>query len=413
MRTNIFLDKFLQMTVLILLMLTTAQCADGTALEAQTDESTSEEAPVTDDTGEAATDDTDVDETATDESITVDPVVDDEVVCTTVVTVFYADADADGFGDAVTTQEVSACEGMAAAPTGYVADATDCNDTDATINTSGVEILADGIDQNCNGSDKYLTQVVASHYDSDGVTLMSVDTITFASTQVVTTHVHDFLGDGISTRKDYTMTYTHDETLASASFIKTDGTGQCLLQNKTIKDDSDMLTLEASDNNCNGIYENQTAYVNTYDANSDLTQRDLTISEDVDDDGIVDVTTTATRTFAYTYWDVELTLVQTTTVLQDGVDFRYVEINESGLATLSQLNNSDPLSGSYTDAHTFTYDESGFLLSRTNDDLTTTETPDMTETFERDAYGVKTLSTQTDSTAAMMRTTVYSNSYSE
>ena len=57
--------------------------------------------------------------------------------------VFYADADADGFGDAAAP--VSACE----APVGFVADATDCNDGDATINPLATEIC-DGVDNDCD-----------------------------------------------------------------------------------------------------------------------------------------------------------------------------------------------------------------------------------------------------------------------
>ncbi len=413
MKTNIISGKFFQVSGLILLMLTTVRCSGGTALEAQVDESVSTDAAGTEGTDGTATDDTGTDETSTSDTATDTTSTDGVVACEPIITVFYADGDADGFGDAATTQEVSACEGLAATPAGYVADATDCNDADATINTSGVEILADGIDQNCSGSDKYLTQVVATNYRSDGVTVMSIDTLTFASAEVITSRVYDFLGDGISTRKDYTVTYTRDETLGSETSVKTDGRGRCLMQNNKITDANDVLTLDAGDSNCNGIYEAQTAYGNTYDVNNDLTQRDLTISEDTDDDGIVETTTTATRTFAYTYWDAESTVVKTITVLQDGVDFRYVEIDENGLVTLSQINDSDPLSGSYTNSIASTYDESGFLLSTASDDLATTETPDMTETFEYDTFGTKTLSTRTDSTGATIGTTVHSNTYSE
>ncbi len=58
---------------------------------------------------------------------------------------WYADADADGFGDA--TAATTACD----APAGAVADATDCNDTDAAINPAATEACTDLADRNCDG----------------------------------------------------------------------------------------------------------------------------------------------------------------------------------------------------------------------------------------------------------------------
>ncbi|QCR21029.1 Ig-like domain-containing protein [Pontibacter sp. SGAir0037] len=60
------------------------------------------------------------------------------------VTVFYADADGDGYGDAASA--VTACE----APAGYIARAGDCNDADASVNPEAAD-LCDGIDRNCDG----------------------------------------------------------------------------------------------------------------------------------------------------------------------------------------------------------------------------------------------------------------------
>jgi hypothetical protein len=57
---------------------------------------------------------------------------------------FFADADGDGFGDAAST--TAACE----APSGFVADATDCDDAEGAINPSAAEIC-DGIDNECDG----------------------------------------------------------------------------------------------------------------------------------------------------------------------------------------------------------------------------------------------------------------------
>jgi hypothetical protein len=62
-------------------------------------------------------------------------------------TTWSADTDRDGFGDAATT--VAACD----TPPGFVADATDCNDEDASIYPGAAEIPLDGIDQDCDGYD--------------------------------------------------------------------------------------------------------------------------------------------------------------------------------------------------------------------------------------------------------------------
>jgi hypothetical protein len=59
-------------------------------------------------------------------------------------TIWYADADADGHGDAA--GEVRACQ----APQGYVADATDCNDGETDISPSASEVC-NGRDDDCDG----------------------------------------------------------------------------------------------------------------------------------------------------------------------------------------------------------------------------------------------------------------------
>lgn len=74
---------------------------------------------------------------------------------------FYADADGDGFGNPAVT--MLAC---GAAPSGYVADATDCDDTCVTCHPGGTEVC-DGRDQNCAGGiDEGV--LLTFHLDCDG-----------------------------------------------------------------------------------------------------------------------------------------------------------------------------------------------------------------------------------------------------
>lgn len=58
---------------------------------------------------------------------------------------FYADADGDGFGDPLVV--VVACEVAA----GHVENASDCLDSDASVNPDAAEICDDGVDNDCDG----------------------------------------------------------------------------------------------------------------------------------------------------------------------------------------------------------------------------------------------------------------------
>ncbi|HYV92086.1 MAG TPA: MopE-related protein [Chitinophagales bacterium] len=74
---------------------------------------------------------------------------------------FYADADGDTFGDA--SNSTLACS----QPGGYVADNSDCDDNNVTVNPAAPEIC-DGIDNNCDGNiDEGLLLIFYADADGD------------------------------------------------------------------------------------------------------------------------------------------------------------------------------------------------------------------------------------------------------
>ncbi len=78
---------------------------------------------------------------------------------------WYADSDGDGYGDAAVT--TLACS----APTGYLADDTDCNDSVRAVNP-GADELCNGVDDDCDGTTDEDDAIDASTWyadsDSDG-----------------------------------------------------------------------------------------------------------------------------------------------------------------------------------------------------------------------------------------------------
>ena len=73
---------------------------------------------------------------------------------------WYADADGDSYGDAATS--TAACD----QPTGYLDDATDCDDGDASINPAASE-LCDGADNDCDGDTDEADAADASTWYAD------------------------------------------------------------------------------------------------------------------------------------------------------------------------------------------------------------------------------------------------------
>ena len=87
-------------------------------------------------------------------------------------TTWYADADGDGYGDPDSAS--TTCDG---APSGYLADDTDCDDTDDTINPAGTEVC-DRVDNNCDGSIDEGFAPTTWYADADGDGYGDPDTAT-------------------------------------------------------------------------------------------------------------------------------------------------------------------------------------------------------------------------------------------
>ena len=94
-----------------------------------------------------------------------DGMVDEDLLFTT----YYPDGDGDGYG--ASTGSVSTCDG---APSGYVADNTDCDDAASAVYPGATETWDDTIDQDCDGSDSVTTGDPDPDSDGDGY-VASVD----------------------------------------------------------------------------------------------------------------------------------------------------------------------------------------------------------------------------------------------
>jgi len=81
-----------------------------------------------------------------------------------VTTTYYQDADGDAYGNALVSS--AACS----APSGYVADNTDCDDTDATVHPGATEVAYDGKDNDCDGRQDEMLAASESSWTVVGTT---------------------------------------------------------------------------------------------------------------------------------------------------------------------------------------------------------------------------------------------------
>lgn len=110
----------------------------------------------------------------------------------------YEDADDDGYRPVAATTVLStddlACDGAGEATD--AAPATDCNDTDASINPGAAEVIADETDQDCDGAEICLADADNDgHADVSGATVASADATCSSSGEAAAVEPQDDCDD--------------------------------------------------------------------------------------------------------------------------------------------------------------------------------------------------------------------------
>lgn len=146
------------------------------------------------------------------------------------IVTYYADVDNDGFGDP-NAPTIDACS----QPLGFVADNTDCDDTNAAINPDADEVC-DGVDNNCDGVT-----------DTDAIDQ--------------NTYYADTDGDGFGDANNTTQACT-----APAGFVENDT--DCDDNNAAVNPDADEVC-DSIDNNCDGVTDTDAINQQTFYADTD------------------------------------------------------------------------------------------------------------------------------------------------
>jgi hypothetical protein len=124
----------------------------------------------------------------------------------------YTDADGDGFGSAKTVAATT-CEGAGVAST-----STDCGDGDATVYPAAKELVADGIDQDCDGGD-------VCFVDADGDGFGSPLTLTSSDVDCTDAGESSAADDCLDVGKDASETFPGSAELDSDTDCMTDVDG--------------------------------------------------------------------------------------------------------------------------------------------------------------------------------------------
>ena len=128
-------------------------------------------------------------------------------------TVFYLDADNDTYGSSTST--ITACT----LPVGYVTNNLDCNDNNNLIYPGATDILDNGIDEDCSGSDASAagTQIGIYEFTAVGACPVTADTVTtqpaFATfTNYTTSNTVCSVTNNVFSNSDWNLTSTIDPT---------------------------------------------------------------------------------------------------------------------------------------------------------------------------------------------------------
>ncbi len=210
-------------------------------------------------------------------------------------TVYYADDDEDTYGDAGVT--MSACT----APSGYVSDDTDCDDSTDLANPDLTEVCNDGLDNDCDESDNgcslagnyagsYADQSISgtAAYDFVSSALAVADDVDGDSSVDlwIGAYGHDLAASEQNAGRMYLMAgpLTGSETLASATttITATDGGDDLGFSAANLGDFDgdglDDLVAGAYGRNVGSVVDAGTAYVFTGIASGALTTDDATTS---------------------------------------------------------------------------------------------------------------------------------------
>lgn len=186
-------------------------------------------------------------------------------------TIYYADVDEDGFGDPASS--IDSCTG---APAGFIEDNTDCDDTfgsGATIYPGATEITYDGIDNDCN------PETLDDDLDQDGFVNADDCDDNDDTVNATTTYYVDADGDGYGTTAEDICS-----AVAPSGYATVDG--DCDETNGGINPGATEILDDGIDQNCDGVDETTNNYIiialdeihlhgnNTVDGNIGATEDD-------------------------------------------------------------------------------------------------------------------------------------------